>query len=309
MTAIRSAPWDPSLRHRFVTSDGVALHVRDTGPVHSGMPTVVLIHGWTMDHTSWDRVADALPRMLDRGVRVLRFDHRGHGGSAPAPTGTATIARATDDLAELIADRVQEGPLVLAGHSMGGAAIMALAEQHPELVAKRVLGAAFVATTSGGLAHVDLGLPAWMAAIGLAGERRVMRRIARLERSVLSRRTGAVAPGLRWLAFGKRPDWADVRASATQVGQCHPASLAGFRFSLNEHERATALAAFVGKPTVVLSGTRDRLTPTTHARIIAEELPDTRLHLYPGAGHMLPLERSDDVAERIAGLIRQVGNS
>lgn len=300
----RAAPWDPSSRHRFVTSDGVALHVHDTGTSVPGTPTVVLVHGWTMDHTSWDRVADALPRTLGRGVRVLRFDHRGHGGSAPAPKGTATVARLADDLAELITARVPAGPIVLAGHSMGGAAMMALAEQHPDLVRERVAAAAFVATTSGGLSDGDLGLPAWLAVPVLAAERRMTRRIAALERSVLSRRTAVLRPGLRWLAFGRRPSWADVAASAVQVGRCHPASMAAFRMSMNEHERAAALAVYADKPTIVLAGLRDRITPPTHARIIADELPGTRLHLYPGAGHMLMLERTEDVTGRIAELIR-----
>src|SRR2546429_406908 len=53
-----------------------------------------------------------------------------------------------------------EGPLVLAGHSMGGMTIMALAEQFPELVAERVAGVFFAGTSAGKLAAVSLGLPA-----------------------------------------------------------------------------------------------------------------------------------------------------
>ncbi|NBH08447.1 alpha/beta fold hydrolase, partial [Amycolatopsis sp. SID8362] len=166
---------DPSLAHRFVASDGAALHVAESGPASSAV-TLVLVHGWTQDHRTWDFV---LPH-LDPGVRVLRYDLRGHGGSAHARPGSATIARLADDLAELIASRVPEGPVVLAGHSMGGMTLMVLAERHPSLVRDRLAGAAFVATSSGDMDKLTLGFP------GLAGrsvtrlEPRLARLLARL---------------------------------------------------------------------------------------------------------------------------------
>jgi pimeloyl-ACP methyl ester carboxylesterase len=100
---------EPSAGHRFVASDGAALHVSQSGPDGSddsgdSTVTLVLVHGWTQDHRTWDFV---LPH-LDPGLRVLRYDLRGHGGSAPARPGGATIARLADDLAELIADRVPD---------------------------------------------------------------------------------------------------------------------------------------------------------------------------------------------------------
>ncbi|NUT53754.1 MAG: alpha/beta hydrolase, partial [Saccharothrix sp.] len=210
-----SAPTSTPRRadHRFTTSDGTALHVVDTGPRDAGV-TTVLLHGWTLDHTSWDLVAADLPG------RVLRYDHRGHGGSAPAPAGTATIARCADDLAELIADRAPTGRLVLAGHSMGGMTIMALAEQHPALL-DRVAGIVLVATSSGELAGSTLGLPGPVGRAFLAGEKAANRRIARSRRDELLRRTGLARPGLRWLLFGKRPSWRHVALTAAMVGRCH----------------------------------------------------------------------------------------
>jgi pimeloyl-ACP methyl ester carboxylesterase len=281
---------------RFTTSDGTALHVVDTGP-RDAETTVVLLHGWTLDHTSWDRVAGALPG------RVLRYDHRGHGASAPAPPGTATIERLARDLAELLADRVPTGRVVLAGHSMGGMTIMALAETHPVLL-ERVAGVALVATSCGGLAQVSLGLPERVAALVARGEKVVNRRIAALRGPVLLRRPRVVRPGLRWLLFGTRPGRADVAATADAVARCHPASLVAFRESLSEHERREALAALAPVPSVVLAGAADRLTPVPHAAVIADELPGTELVVLPGAGHMLPLERPAEVATRIARLLR-----
>lgn len=289
-------PWDTAARSRFVTADGTALHVVDEGPADAAT-TVVLVHAWTLDHTSWDRVAAT----LSRTVRVLRFDHRGHGGSAPAPRGTATIEQLADDLAELIEDRVPAGPIVLAGHSIGGMTMMALAERNPDLVASRVTGAAFVATSSGGLDTLTLGLAGPVARLVLRGERLVNAKLARTEHRALLAEPRLAEPGLRWLLFGRRPRRADVAAAAAQVARVHPASMVGFRLSLSDHSRRAALAAYRHVPTVVLAGGADRLTPAGHSRIIAAEL-GADLVIYPGAGHMLPFERDQEVTARVAGL-------
>ncbi|WP_425458456.1 alpha/beta fold hydrolase, partial [Amycolatopsis rhizosphaerae] len=137
--------------HRFLTGDGTALHVRATGPEDAPV-TLVLAHAWTQDHTEWDPVLPLLPPQ----ARVLRYDHRGHGGSAPARPGTATVAQLADDLAELIAERVPSGRVVLAGHSMGGMTVMALAERHPELVRLRVAGVALIATSCSDMDRLTL---------------------------------------------------------------------------------------------------------------------------------------------------------
>ncbi|QQQ77272.1 alpha/beta hydrolase [Saccharothrix sp. 6-C] len=280
---------------RYTTSDGTALHVVDTGPRDAEV-TTVLLHGWTLDHTSWDLVASGLPG------RVLRYDHRGHGRSAPAAPGTATIARCADDLAELVAALVPTGRLVLAGHSMGGMTIMALAEQHPSLL-DRVDGVVLVATSSGELAGSTLGLPGAVGRAFVAGEKAVNRRIARSRRPVLLTRTEMVRPGLRWLLFGKRPSWRDVAMTAAMVGRCHPVSMVGFRDSLDGHDRREALAGLAGVRAVVLAGAEDRLTPLRHARVLADELPHAELVIHLGAGHMLPLERAREVTAHITALL------
>jgi pimeloyl-ACP methyl ester carboxylesterase len=151
-----------------------------------------------------------------------------------------------------------------------------------------------------------LGLPKWLAPRVAAAERRINRRLARLDRPTLTIRPAAMRPGLRWLLFGDRPDRADVLATAAQIGRCHPASMVGFRESLNEHERRDALAALSALPVVIMVGGADRLTPVPHARAIADALPTARLVIYPDAGHMLPYERATDVAAHIADLVATV---
>lgn len=295
----RPVSWDPAREHRFVTSDGTALHVEVSGPADSAS-TLVLVHGWTQDHRTWDQVASR----VDDSTRVLRYDLRGHGGSAPAKPGTANIATLADDLAELIAARVPNGPVVLAGHSMGGMTIMALAERHPELVAERVAGVAFVATSSGQMDRITLGLPGIAGNGAVRFERRLGRMLARQRREALPLSPAMVRPGARFLVFGEHPRRSDVTSVAYQLLSAHPASVAGFQQDIGVHDRRTALATLRGLPAVVMVGERDRLCPIKHAEVIAEELPDAEFVRYPGAGHMLPQERGAEVAERLRALMR-----
>lgn len=252
------------------------LNVVASGESSSGV-TAVLLHGWTMDLTTWDRVASALPG------RVVRYDVRGHGKS---PGGTGTISELADDLAAVIEECAPAGRIVLAGHSLGGMTIMALAEQRPELFS-RVSGVALIATSCG-------DLPGQSGVERLAG--RWLGRRAKVGFGRL------IAPGLR-VTFGRRARWADVRAAAVMAGNTSGAAFVGLREELTLHQRREALAVLADVPTVVMAGSWDVLTPMRHSRVLAEALPSAEFVIYPKAGHMLPLERSEDVARRIAALM------
>jgi pimeloyl-ACP methyl ester carboxylesterase len=279
-------------------ADGVPLHVEIDG--QESPVTVILAHGWTLDATTWGPVAHALS-----GVRVVRYDHRGHGRSAPVDPSTMTIEQLADDLAAVIARLAPNGPLVLGGHSMGGMTIMALAERHPELAA-RAQGIALVATAAGGLADHNLGLPPRVAAAIKLGEQRMFGSPRWTARQALGS-ARMLTPGLRWLLLGPHADARARRITVEAVAGCRPSAVAGFRPALDAHERDAALAAFACTPTVVLAGTHDRLTPVPMARRIVDALPSAQLTVFPGAGHMLPVERVEGVAARLAVLVR--GNS
>jgi pimeloyl-ACP methyl ester carboxylesterase len=281
------------------TGDGVRLAVEIDGP-DSAPVTVVLAHGWTLDARIWRPVATAL-LAGPRPPRVIRYDHRGHGRSDRVPPQSMTIDRLADDLAEVLAATTATGRLVLAGHSMGGMTLMALAQRHPALL-DRVRGVALVATASGGVADISFGLPARGAAVVRAIDRR-MHGSARWARRASMGHPLLLEPGLRWLLLGARPDATARRLTRECVAACPPATVAGFRATLDAHERDAALSAFAQIPTQVLVGSRDRLTPVAAARRIVAGLPSAALTVFPGAGHMLPVERVPGVAARIAALL------
>lgn len=282
----------------MICGDGTELHVEVEGP-DTAPVTVVLAHGWTLDSRTWSPVSSAL---AGPGSRVVRYDHRGHGRSAVVDPATMTLDQLADDLAEVIAATAPRGPLVLAGHSMGGMTLMALAERHPAIVA-RAAGIGLVATASGGLANTSFGLPAATVPAVRAIEERLYRSRRWSSRTRLgSPRT--LAPAMRWLLLGPGADRQAVRLTVGAVASCRPATLSGFRPTLAAHEREAALAAFAEIPTIVLAGSRDKLTPVTSARRIATVLPSASLTIFPDAGHMLPVERVAGVAGRLGALVR-----
>src|ERR1700758_517477 len=101
------------------TSDGVRLSVRDWGS-HAAGHTVVLLHGLCLDKDSWNIQITQLIHHWGNSIRIISYDHRGHGHSGDAPMHTYRVDRLADDLAEVLVALGVTGSLTLAGHSMGG---------------------------------------------------------------------------------------------------------------------------------------------------------------------------------------------
>jgi 3-oxoadipate enol-lactonase len=98
----------------------------------TGSP-VVLSHALGLNLSMWDDLAAELATSHE----VLRYDHRGHGGSA-VPKGPYSMDDLVDDAARLIREWGR-GPVVWVGLSMGGMVGQGLAIRHPELISKLVL--------------------------------------------------------------------------------------------------------------------------------------------------------------------------
>ena len=284
------------------TYDGLTLDVRVYGP--DDVPvTVVLAHCWTLNQEDWHYQVRALQREFGHTIRVVTWDHRGHGGSDSAPKHDCTIDNLARDMADVIATHAPTGKLVLGGHSIGGMTIMALAQHQPELF-DRVCGALFVATSSGGLDTVTLGLPE----MGPMLRAQIPRMLAFRSRT-LSKRARRRAPIIerqvvRRFLFGRPMRLADAALTVDGIINSSSATMVGFYEDCMHHDRATGLKVLDGVPTHVLVGTRDVLTPPSHARRIAKHVEGAVLTVVPDAGHMLPLERDELVSGVLIRLIR-----
>jgi pimeloyl-ACP methyl ester carboxylesterase len=285
-----------------VASDGVRLHVEETGPPDAPL-TLVLVHGFCMTADAWAYQRQGL---ADLG-RIVCYDQRAHGRSSPSDAENCTIAQLADDLYRVLNDRAPAGPVVLVGHSMGGMTILGLAEAHPDLFGARIVAAALLSTSAGELPRLAFGLPATVTAaarrvlpgmaVGLRHSPSMLER-ARWKGSTLSR-------GLtRRLGFGSADVPAPVVDQLEKMVADTPIPVVGaFLPTLLDHERLAAAAALRTIPTLLLVGDADVMTPIEHSRILAEALPAAQLAVEPGAGHAVILERPDAVNARLRDLV------
>jgi pimeloyl-ACP methyl ester carboxylesterase len=284
------------------TFDGLRLDVRTYGPQDAPV-TVLLAHCWTGHQGIWMYQVRDLQREFGHGIRIVTWDHRGHGSSDPSPRADCTIDNLARDMSGVIDSYAGQGKLVLAGHSIGGMTMMALAQQRPELF-DRVVGVAFVATSSGRLDTITFGLPE----IGPRLRAQIPRVLAFRSRT-LTKRARRRAPIIerqvtRRFLFGKQPRLVDVAATVEGIISCPGATMVGFYETAIEHERTDALKVLDDIPTQVLVGTHDLITPPHHARRIAENLEGAVLTVAPDAGHMLPMERDELVSGVLIRLVR-----
>lgn len=284
------------------THDGLRLSVSCYGPADAPL-TIFLAHCWTLNQQGWHYQVRDLQREFGHTIRIVTWDHRGHGASDPVRRADASIENLARDWSDLIEELAPTGPLVLAGHSIGGMALMQLADLRPEIFA-RVVGTAFVSTSSGQLDTVTLGLPETGPLL-----RSQIPRMLALRSRTLSRRARRRAPiverlVMRRFVFGRPLRLVDAALAVEGLIGSPGNTVVGFYEDCMTHDRAHALELLDGIPTHVLVGTRDLLTPPSHARLIAEQVRGAVLTVVPDAGDMLPLERDQLVSGVLIRLIR-----
>ncbi|MUM19425.1 alpha/beta hydrolase [Mycobacterium sp. CBMA271] len=282
----------------FVTADGTRIGFSDTGN-RAAPVTVVFLHGWTQNREAWDDVAGPLHERNPE-LRVVGIDHRGHGKSDPAPEGTVTPTQLASDVAEFIEAEIPSGQIILLGHSMGGMTMMRLGQIRPDLVAQRVSGAIFVATSAGKLLKpLRIVEPVFgvlkSVILGVMGQGWV------IQQGYLMR------PIISTLVFGRDPRPYDVSRVWDQIRSGDPRAYKEAANGLLNNDLFDGLEPYRGKPVAVLAGSRDFLTPASDSREMAARLGTKELRTYPGSGHMLPNERATEVVNEIVTVLDTLG--
>lgn len=238
-------------------------------------PTLLLIHGSGVSARSWTEQL----RGLGESLQVLAIDLPDHGESDPIPEATV---EAYAEAARGFLDLLERGPVFVAGHSLGGAVALALAARHQEMVKGLVLlsTCARLPETEGTLEGIFWQLP---------GPIRKLLFFSAVKRVLF-------APGAPSRA---------VRLGMEEIRTCRPETI------LKDVAAAKAMnleevAQRIRIPTLILCGSRDRLTPAALSERLNELIPGSRLHILEGAGHMLPLEAPDWVNQRILDFVASV---
>src|SRR3954466_4836920 len=296
---------------RVVADDGLPLHVEEVGPEDAPGPTVVFLHGYTQQLAVWHYQRQAFA--ADNPGRLVFYDHRSHGRSGRSHPGRSTIDQLGSDLHAVLQTCAPRGPIVLVGHSMGGMTIMALADQHPELCGTRITAVALLSTSTGKLAEAAFGLPAAVVPVtsrvlpfltrGMRSRPQVFERGRRLGTDL------AFVIARSW-AFGTR----DVSPSLVEFVERMLANtpvdvIAEFYDTFTDHDKLAALDVLDRVETLILVGSKDKLTPLSHSQLMAEALPSAQLVVVEGAGHMVQLERAPLVTLHLRALLRRAATS
>lgn len=284
----------PPLRSLRV-EDGTRLAYRLGGPPDG--PTVVLLDGLSCDGFVWRY----LRGWLQRRFRVLHLHWRGHGESGlPRDHATVTLPWLADDL-DTVVSKLELGPAVLVGHSMGVQVALETAWRRPE----RVRAAALICGSSGRLLDTfkdtDFGmrvLPALRRLIERhrEGVARVMRAVMPTELSFLIARYTEVNPEL-------------IRREDFMPYLEHFATMPPDVFARMLHDAAERTArhflARLTMPALVLAGDRDGFTPPHVSRDLAGALPGGEFALLPEGSHGTPIELPEQTEAALDDFLRR----
>ena len=227
-------------------------------------PPLVFAHGAGDDGRIWQPQLDALADEFT----VVAWDEPGAGRSSDVPAGFG-LADYANCLAALI-EALAVGPVHVAGLSWGGTVVLELYRRHPRLVASMVL-----ADTYAG----------WK---GSLPEEEVRTRVASARR-MLAAPTHAFDPTLAGL-FAGDPPASFVPLLREVAAATRPASLRTQLLVMAETDQRDLLPR-IEVPTLLIWGELDARSPLSVARQFEQAIPDARLVVLPGAGHLSNLEQ------------------
>jgi 3-oxoadipate enol-lactonase len=263
----------------FQTSDDCPIAYTLRAARNPGLPRIVLIHSLALDASIWNGVVARLAVHAD----ILTYDCRGHGRSGKR-TQSFTMARFARDLMELL-DHVGWQTAVAAGCSMGGCVAQALAGLHHS----RVSAVGLIDTT------------AWYGEDAPATWR---------ERAAAVRSKGPA--GLiefqfpRWFGDEFRRVHPELVQTTTEV------------FLANDLDCYAACCIMLGDmdlrpylrtlsvPAAIIVGEEDYATPVAAAEELHKAIEDSTLTIIPGARHLTPIERPEEIAIQLMALLGRV---
>ena len=235
-------------------------------------PPLLLIMGLALSSHAWDR----LPERLAAHFHVLVFDNRGTGRSARV--GRAYRMRDLADDAAAVIEAAGAQSAHVFGISMGGMIAQELVLRHPARVRSLALGCTFASWRKG-------KAPSWRTKLDL-----LLLNLGHVSpdligRILVSAEWHASNPGaaLEWM---RRAEHTALRYATAQM------------LAIARHHTLPRLAQ-IRAPTLVLTGSADRLVPPENSQVLARGIAGARLVVLQGAGHCFPLEREAETVRAL----------
>ena len=271
-----------------VVVDGVRLHVVRYGPATAGRPPLLLLHGLGTSSYLWRDVM----RAVGHDTSTIAPDLIGLGRSefdanrVDLPSQALAVLRLLDEW--------DIGRVVVAGHDLGGSVALHLATLAPD----RVAGLALVDAP----VHADVWpVPAVLPLLAPG--------LGRAYVSSLRRVPALAARVLRQALGGQLPDEDVAGYLAPLLTREGAGGLLAVTRSvdLTGVEAAWDLVRVAPPPALVLWGTHDAVLSLAYGRRIAGDLPTSAAWVpIAGAGHLLPAERPERVAEELDAFVTDV---
>jgi pimeloyl-ACP methyl ester carboxylesterase len=233
-------------------------------------PPVLLIHGAGGNHLFWSVELRRLPNH-----KVYAMDLPGHGKSSGQ--AIQSITEFAEQIKKWI-DALGLFRVTVIGHSMGSAIAIELALKHPE----NVLG---------------LGL------IGAGAKLSVSPNIIEQLRTP-STYQSAVHKIITW-SFSANTQQRLVEIATKRMNEIRPSVLLSDFIACNKFDEMEHIEK-ISQPTLILCGADDQMTPLRFSHYLADRIPNSRLAIVPGAGHMVMLEQPGVVAERITDFLQEI---
>ena len=255
--------------------DDITLHVQEDGD--AGGAPLVFINSLGTDLRIWDKVVARLPE----GLRIIRFDNRGHGLTT-APQGPYSMGTLVKDTEQMLSALEVEGA-VLVGLSIGGLIAQGLATKRLDMVRAMVLS--------------NTGAK--------IGTREIWNdRIAGIEKDGLEGQADAVME--RWFSKAFR-ETDELQIWRNMLTQTPPQGYIGCGHAIAGSDFYSTTAA-LRLPTLGIAGSEDNATPPDLVRETTDLVPGSKFALMRGVGHIPCVEDPEGYTDILVSFLREIGH-
>lgn len=258
---------------KSIEINGITLHYSDSG---TGAP-VVFCNSLGTDLRLWDKVVARLPA----GLRLIRYDMRGHGLSG-APAGPYPMGALVRN-AEALIDHLGLRDLVFVGCSIGGMVAQGLAVKRLEIVRAMVLS-----NTAARIGTAEM----WQ------------QRISAVQEGGIEALADAVME--RWFSKDFRVD-PEMRLWRNMLVRTPSAGYVGCSAAIAGTDFYTTTASLT-LPTLAIAGSEDGSTPPDLVRETSDLVKGARFALIRGAGHLPMIEKPDEFTAILTSFLREIGH-